>query len=881
MTHSMYRRVRALLFVSVSALPCASWAQSAPPATDDAVEALVVTGARLANQRAIAAKRSDGRISDGVSADEVGSLPDFGFGEALQRVPGVALLMNNQRGEAQFATVRGLNSSYTLVTRDGVALPATEQTRRNVSLDVLPSSIATRVIVAKSLTPDMDANAIGGQIDFRTPSAFDARARAVSLRGDIGRYQNEPRARSNSPSGRLDGLFTGRFGPDERYGGVLAVSYFRRVSSSLDGSVSNYGYYGADGKTVPAASPQAASAIASPLRRQWYNYDNVRERVGVFGKLERRVGGLNAHLSGAVFEHENDEFRNDNLLISSGALKNVTPTSGTASSGTAQIDFDHFDQKRRIAFVDAGLDQRLGPRDRLTFSANYAVGTYKQTTLQDVYKTPSASSNFAYDYVVSPGGFPVFTPVNANIVYDPAQYRQSQYGTALDKNVERVTTLNLDYAHNMEAGDRGLGIKAGGKLRALRRKFDHAETYYEPIAAASAPTLASALGAQSFAPFNDRAARFLFVDPEAASANFQARSLAYRLQSDNLSQNIISDYRVAEKIYAGYLMTVYRSARWSATGGLRYERTELNVDAPTQSTNGSTTTYAWRESDSHYGKLLPSITLNYELTDRLRLRAAYSQALGRPDYKDVGSARVVSQKGLLLSITEGNPALKPRQSRNYDLSLEWYGDRETMVSAAVFHKAIRNEIFNATSEQTATIGGVELDATVTRPENLDRSAVTGLELNVVRSRFGFRSGPLAGLGASANLTLLRSDDTRVRMNDGSYRQLRGLIEAASVTGNVSLLYENGPFKGQLAYNRTGRMLWTVATDAAPNDRSIAASDVVDLQVSYRVRPSLTLVAQAKNLTNDRPGRLQGPDQELLKDVLDNGRSYFLGFAYRY
>lgn len=861
-------------------------AQTAPSVRSgpapDVLDEVVVTGQRLANVRAIEAKRADDRIVDAVSADEIGALPDFGFGEALQRVPGVSLLMNNQRGEAQFVTVRGLNSDYTLVERDGVALPATEQGRRNVSLDVLPSTIASRITVTKTLTPDMDANAIGGLVEYRTPSAFDHRGVAASLRGDVGAYDNSPRQSSSGPSGRLDGLFSTRFGPGDHFGFLASGSYFRRVSSSLDGSVSNYAYYTPQGTTVPANSPAAADAIAAPLRREWYSYDNTRERVGVFSKLEYDDGILKAHLSGAYFRHQNDEYRNQNLMVSSGALQDVTPTGGRALSGTGQVAFNNFVQNRTIAYVDLGGERRFGAHDVVKLNANYGEGTYKQDNLQNVYTSGGASPDFAYTYRFSPGDFPVFTPVNPSVAFSPSRYRQTQYGTGVDENVEKVLTLSADWAHNLDADSIGWGFKLGAKARQLDRRFDRLQAFYQPRVAANAPTLAAAFdGANGFSPYNDPAAPYLLVDPAAAQRYFESHMGDYTAEANNANNSLASDYTLTEDIYAGYAMAAYRAERWSLTGGLRYEETKLTTGSPTRPNEPGAPAYVWQSRESRYGRLLPSANLSYDLTDRLRLRAAFSQALGRPSYNEIGLPIVVNQRGLTISITQGNPDLKPREADNYDLSLEWYVSRDTLLSAAVFHKNIRNEIFRATSGRIVNVAGEDVEATVTQPENLDKSAISGLELNFIKSRFEFLPGPLAGLGVSANVTLLTTDNTSIRMNDGSLRELRGLVEQADTTGNVSLLYELGRFRAQLAYNYTGRMLWTVATDAGPNDRSIGPVNVFDLQASYRLRTNLTLVGQAKNLTNNRPTRLQGPNQELLKDELDNGRAYFVGFSWRY
>ena len=73
---------------------------------------VVVTADPYANARTIAAKKEISVVSDGISANQIGELPEFGLGDALSAVPGVSFVINNGRGEDQFMTIRGLNPDY-------------------------------------------------------------------------------------------------------------------------------------------------------------------------------------------------------------------------------------------------------------------------------------------------------------------------------------------------------------------------------------------------------------------------------------------------------------------------------------------------------------------------------------------------------------------------------------------------------------------------------------------------------------------------------------------------------------------------------------------------------------------------------------------------
>src|SRR6201994_24804 len=124
-------------------------------------EVVTVTGEKYSVEKSIDQKRAATVVSDGISSDEIGSIPEFGLGDALRKVPGLVLQINNGRGEDEFLTVRALNPDYTTITIDGMQLPSTEETTRAVSLDVMPSVLVSSVNVFKTWTVDQPTDAIG------------------------------------------------------------------------------------------------------------------------------------------------------------------------------------------------------------------------------------------------------------------------------------------------------------------------------------------------------------------------------------------------------------------------------------------------------------------------------------------------------------------------------------------------------------------------------------------------------------------------------------------------------------------------------------------------------------------------------------------------
>ncbi|KQN00372.1 TonB-dependent receptor [Sphingomonas sp. Leaf25] len=899
----LFVTTRAILLLS-SAIAAPAMAQGVPPAPaagtpqDEAEGEIVVTGAPLQALREIEAKRTIAVISDSISADEIGTLPDFGLGEALTRVPGVSTVQNNARGEAQFLSIRGLNADYNLVQIDGVTLPANEVGRRNVSLDVIPSSLASRVEVYKSVNAAMNGNAIGGVANLRTRSAFDNGGKGfLGGRFDIGTWDYRRVRADATPSGQAELIAAATFGPERKFGFVVSASYFRRDSASLNSATDNYLYFDpTTGSRLTSPANDVSNALVAPDRRRWLHYDNVRQRYGAFGKLEFDDHILfRAAFTLADFRHTNDEERQSNIVIANTAVTaatnrytnfaDVTTSGGSVANANAQVDLAQYAQQRRVRYGD--FHAELTPADtvRADFGVNYAVSTYRQDATLATYRIAN-TPNLAYRYAITPGDFPRFTFANAGYAFDPANYRQFEYGTTADNNRERALTAQANLGVNMAANERGWGVQTGAYARFLNRRYDFTVLNFRPLS--SSNFLLSAVDDPDarFSAYNSGNQPMLFVDPRLAADFFAANGSGFSANTANTSASLTPDYSLGEDILAGYVMTRYATDAIEVTSGVRYEQTDLRTTSTSSNTRAGVTSFVFGQREQDYGYWLPSAQVNWNVSDRFKLRAAASRTLGRPNYDDLAAREVVSifsqADGGGRTITSGNPDLKPRLASNYDISAEFYVDRDILFSAGLFLKDIRNEILTARNQAIETVDGTPTLVTRIRPVNGSTSQIKGVELNAVVSRMRFLPGPLAGFGFSANVTLLDPTPPSVVSPNGlGTRQLSGLFESANTVANAKLFYTAGPVQVQGAWNHLSPVLFSVSTSDPLQDRRYATSDLFDAQIRLKLDRRFTIVAQGKNLTNFRPQRLFGPGFGLLREEINNGRAFYIGALVRY
>lgn len=166
-------------------------AQTATPAAS--ADEIVVTGIRASLEDAVNQKRNADVILDGISADDIGNIPDLNLGEALQRIPGIQLDRDEDRRRSGIS-VRGLPATFTKITLMGQDVAsASAQVGRSNPFGAFDSSIFNGVNVIKSFTPDIVAGGLGANVDLRLTPALSRKDGQFAIRAELG-YEETPEA---------------------------------------------------------------------------------------------------------------------------------------------------------------------------------------------------------------------------------------------------------------------------------------------------------------------------------------------------------------------------------------------------------------------------------------------------------------------------------------------------------------------------------------------------------------------------------------------------------------------------------------------------------------------------------------------------------------
>ena len=132
-------------------------------------QTVTVTAQAEGQLSAINQQLSSNTIENVVSKARIRELPDVNAAESIGRLPGVSI--ERSGGEANKVEIRGLNPKYSLITVNGVEVPGTGSTDRSVDLSLISSNMLDGIVLKKVVTPDMDADVLGGTVDLRLREA--------------------------------------------------------------------------------------------------------------------------------------------------------------------------------------------------------------------------------------------------------------------------------------------------------------------------------------------------------------------------------------------------------------------------------------------------------------------------------------------------------------------------------------------------------------------------------------------------------------------------------------------------------------------------------------------------------------------------------------
>lgn len=807
---------------------------------------VVVRGSALKNQaRALNKQKNNANITNVISADQIGRFPDANIGDALKRVPGITI--QNDQGEARNLIIRGLAPNLNSVTLNGDRIPSAEGDNRNVQMDLIPSDMISTIEVNKTLTPDMDADAIGGSVNLITRASPNGQRISATLAGGY----NPIREKGNYTAGFVYG---NRF-LNNKLGAVFSFSY-------------NNNNFGSDNiePTWSLANDAAQTAYISKMGVRYYNEHRIRHSFDL--NMDYEFNSKNKIYASAMYNFRTDK---ENRFALGYKVKPVYNDDETAITGwkgsiTRQNkggDSDNDNtrlERQKVQNYAVRGEHLLGSKVDLDWSMNYATASEKKPH-ERIIEFENGKMNFSSD--LSDPGRPMITPLSADNlgVYQLSDLSDSNSFT---QEKEFGGKVNVRFPFSLIENQKGR-LRTGIRVRLKKKERNNDYYAFEPLndmgSLLSVPTVH--FDGHNFQPGNYVPGTF--VNPSYMGGLDLFNPNLFQGESKP-EEFLSSNYTAKENIYAGYIRWDQDfSDKFSMIVGARFETTKIDY----------TGNYVLDEEDlagkinrtNTYTNVLPNLSFKYVPVQDLVLRAAFTTALARPNYYSlVPYLNVISADE---TIAAGNPDLKATYAYNFDFMAEKYFKSVGILSGGVFYKNLKDFIYtysrrNYTSDDFANDFGGQSNPIPAGADNWrfnqqrngDNVDIYGFEVALQRQLDFIPGAFWKGLGVYINYTYTKSKAKGITNEDGIERTDVGLPGAAPHMFNGSLSWEDKRFSARVSMNYASHYIDELGGKAF-EDRYYDKQVFLDANASYKITSQLRIFAEANNLTNQPLRYYQG------------------------
>ncbi len=805
-------------------------------------------GAFLAQKRAI-------NIKNIVSSEQIQAFPDMNAAEALQRIPGITL--QRDQGEGRFVQLRGTPPELTNFNINGEQIPSPEGDVRYVGLDIIAADQIETIEVTKVLTPDMDADGIGGNVNIITK---DPQGELPTIRTVFAGGYNNLRQTDNY---QIQFTYGRKY---KKFGFNVNASYFLNNQGA-----DNLEYKYVKGPFFGSQNLGRDNFLVQFREFQLRHYDITRSRLGVSPTWTYQFNrNSKIYLRAFYNRFSDDETRRRLVYDLEDALSEIYYLYGGLERDVRQRT-----EIQDLATVNFGGEHLLG-NISVDYMFQYAYARENIPDFAQVrFDSPgqAITVDFDLDDPDRPvAGFP--RPQDSVNAFNFIEYEMDELtfeeSLVTDENLAARLNIQIPYVFNEAHGG---FVKFGGKIRSKDKERDIKNqtfgAYFETsnIYPGEGPPLNLTTVDDGFYEGNllNKGYELTSIPSIELTREFYEAYPQFFI-FDRSTTRITSfgeDYKAEEDIYALYGMVKHDWNRLSILAGLRYERTDIDYEGVLIKTaRGRFDSSEPLEDSRTHDFFLPQIQLRYALDNSTNLRAAVTRTYARPNFEDVLPYREQD----LDEVRFGNPNLEFPVSLNVDLLAERYL-KGGIISGGLFYKEIDNFIFHFTrfahEGDPKDYGLVE----ITKAINGLEASVYGAEVQA-QFNFTFLNGFWSNFGIYANYTFTESEafvNQRFPANystavvvfgedDLSLFSATDQIEKITLPGqakhstNLALTYTGKKLFGRLVANYNDTFLFRLGADE-DLDEYYAEAWRLDFTGNYRITRQVTAFIDLINLTN--------------------------------
>ncbi|MEW9571697.1 TonB-dependent receptor [Rhodanobacter sp. Si-c] len=874
---------------------------------------VTVVGIRASLQASLDTKRNADAIVDAITATDIGKFPTTNVAEALAQIPGVTL--DRSIPGTQRVSIDGMDPSLNLSLLDGHPVAQAvwlfgDSPNRGFNYSLLPPEILGSLEVYKSPEARLPEGSMGGTVLMHTLQPLDLPSNTVS--GSFGANYNDMVGNSR-PNGSL--LYSWH-NDDKTFGVDVSAQHYEQYTSRE--GMENYGYSsvasvnagalaaGNDAIQNEINAGQIKPTDQIPNEVSASNFQQTEKRNSVLINLQYRPNdnfdstlslmymkdGLN-NVNQSMYPWATNQpggitslTEGPNGIIVAGKQVGTPCYNTTTCNSSANTTMDNYARQSMVSTKGAdwkgtyfGDGWRLGGDVGISTSSNpmtqfnkeiYYGGAFNWNINQGAqYTDPSTADNPAYWADNGWGGNEETILYKAKDSYGQLDFSKDfdgffneldvgvRYASHWESQVENAFTgpqlLTLD-----QIGYGGLSDLSGARSLGLTQSFiAHVQTLgLNAIknAVLSTPGFGVAKDAN------------VYYDN---TWNIQQQNSAFYLQAD-----FGNDY-VRGNIGARYVHTANTSSGFNVPNACSSADT-FDCDFPAG--------FGYITQKSTHSNWLPAANIAWNIQPDLILRGAASETVAYAPYNQM--APYFESNDTVLTAAGGNPDLNPYRSVNFDTSLEWYFNNQSVIALSGFYKNIINYIVNAATFQDRINGSWTLPGymqaegnaqvaaglctaagicqySVTAPVDGGHAKVKGATLSYQQA-FGS-----SGFGLRANYTY-----SNAKTSDGG-----ALPYNSKNSYNIAPYFEMGPYTASIAYNwRSSYLAGGYVAGAAPTNT--ASFKELDASAGYQISKNFSLSLNMLNLLNSKYYQYLGSKNQIAQEYV-TGRQFELEAHFKF
>ncbi|WEK42159.1 MAG: TonB-dependent receptor [Candidatus Sphingomonas colombiensis] len=845
------------------------------------MEWVTITAKRDGQASALMERRVSLNAKTVVPADNFGALTMGDVGEFMKSMPGISL--DYTEVDATAVRIGGLDPKYSTFTTDGARM-ATATSNNNAgrqnSFEQMSITGIDSIELNNTLTASLDADSPGGNINLRSKYAFQRDGRQIKFQlGGVGTSDSgfssiyfpddkkHPRIFPSAQIGYADVFLDGRLGI--AFNASYNANYVQQDRVQTDWS------YLADGRVLP-------------YQVMWRPGPKLTHRTAANLAVDYKITDeLTLALRGTYSFYDVEYFNQYTYLIFG-----TTTASQTApgSSGTHIVVNPngtntrlHTQYSHRYAGTPSKL---LAPRLE-----------YKGDTWEAALRGSYATSEFNFrdnskgffqrtDSWLTGIGFTLDRPSEDSNAWTLAQTAGRPWGdpTSFNRDADignNVRTSesnarnkmyggNLDLKKKLEVGEMPVTLMAG--LSGRSNDWSTNEGSFKQFQYVGPTGDLSQMAPEAVIPWTQNY-KFQINGFDAGNMNAQnwradsnyALYDIYRAHPEyfvadtvgNLKRRLDNNKRIQETIYAGYVEAQAKLGRASFDLGLRYEKTKTSALVaqirPAKEVTAAGLSLStvegllyqyhdglYTKRRGQYDDWFLSGGVKFDFTDKLVGQLAFSQAILRPDYGNLGGVVSVDDNNMIVTVP--NTELKPEHSTKYYASLQYYLEPSGIIALSYYRLAMKDMQVTGITVNPEDVGYDPNDYAGYTFRSAQNAPGTSVNQGVVfeyDQQMTFLPGALKGFGLRGSITQLFTDGVRQNM--------------PKTAANWGARYSRGGFDIQL----TGNAQSKYRTSALSNTPTTANNGILyhaprtlwNVSVNYKVTKNFELMVAGRNIFN--------------------------------